>query len=64
MTTGGVLRANASPLEIVELNLQLEDLFSVKTMKIVLTNNSELGLLECLVNFQYAVSVDDLGSRP
>lgn len=34
----------------------------MKTLKIVPTNNSELGLLDCLVEFQEDRSVDDLGS--
>lgn len=48
---------NASPLESVELKLQLENVFSVKTVKIVCTNSSELGLLDCLVDFQETLSV-------
>jgi len=34
----------------------------MKTMKIVPTNNNEPGLLGCLVDFQEALSVDDLRS--
>lgn len=47
---------------IAELKLQLEDLFSVKTKKIVPMSSHELGLLDCWVDFQEALSVDASGS--
>lgn len=52
---------NASPLEIVELKLQLVDLFSEKMKKIVPTNTSELGVLDFWADFEEALSVDASG---